>query len=80
MSIKGYKDDNGNIQKYDINSLDVPFTAEVGQVLVVKAVDENGKPIEWECIDPFTLIDESNDKKYKLSVLDGKLTMEEVIS
>ena len=31
MSIKGYKDANGNIQKYDINSLDVPFTAEVGQ-------------------------------------------------
>ena len=24
--------------------------AEVGQVIVVKAIDENGKPIEWECI------------------------------
>lgn len=44
MSIKGYKDANGNIQKYDINSLDAPFTAEVGQVLVVESVDENGYP------------------------------------
>ena len=25
-----------------------PVSAEVGQVIVVKAVDENGKPIEWE--------------------------------
>ena len=28
-----------------------PDEAEVGQILVVKAVDENGKPIEWETID-----------------------------
>ena len=28
-----------------------PDEAEVGQILVVKAVDENGKPIEWEVID-----------------------------
>ena len=25
----------------------VPSTAEVGQTIVVKAVDENGKPTEW---------------------------------
>lgn len=29
----------------------VPETAEVGQTIVVKAVDENGKPTEWECAD-----------------------------
>lgn len=28
-----------------------PLTAAVGQTIVVKAVDENGKPIEWECVD-----------------------------
>jgi hypothetical protein len=27
----------------------IPETAEVGQTIVVKAVDENGKPTEWEC-------------------------------
>lgn len=31
------------------SSLDV--TAEVGQTIVVKAVDENGKPTEWEAVD-----------------------------
>lgn len=28
-----------------------PHTAEVGQAIVVKAVDENGKPTEWEAVD-----------------------------
>ena len=28
-----------------------PATAEVGQAIVVKAVDENGKPTEWEAAD-----------------------------
>lgn len=28
-----------------------PATAEVGQVIAVKAVDENGKPTEWEAVD-----------------------------
>ena len=31
--------------------LDAPATAEVGQTIVVKAVDENGKPIVWEAVD-----------------------------
>lgn len=35
--------------KSDIpESIPVPATAEVGQVIAVKAVDENGKPTEWE--------------------------------
>lgn len=29
----------------------VPGTAKVGQTIVVKAVDENGKPTEWEAVD-----------------------------
>ena len=29
----------------------IPTTAEVGQTIVVKAVDESGKPTEWECAD-----------------------------
>ena len=36
----------------DIGAIPVPTTAEVGQTVVVKTVDENGKPTEWE---PVTL-------------------------
>ncbi len=32
----------------DIGAIPVPATAEVGQTVVVKAVDETGKPTEWE--------------------------------
>lgn len=28
-----------------------PATAQVGQTIVVKSVDANGKPTEWECVD-----------------------------
>lgn len=31
--------------------VDVPQAATVGQVISVKAVDESGKPTEWECVD-----------------------------
>lgn len=34
-----------------------PTIAEVGQILVVKAVNENGKPTEWECVDIKTILD-----------------------
>lgn len=33
------------------NTIATPLTAQVGQTIVVKAVDSNGKPIEWECVD-----------------------------
>lgn len=33
------------------SGIPIPETAEVGQTIVVKAVDENGKPTEWECAD-----------------------------
>ena len=55
-------------------------TATVGQTIVVKSIDENGKPIEWEAVDPFVLTDENTSIKYKLSVVDGILTMTEVTS
>ena len=35
----------------DIGAIPAPTTAEVGQTIVVKAVDENGKPTEWEAAD-----------------------------
>lgn len=35
----------------DIGAIPVPETAAVGQTIVVTAVDETGKPTEWECVD-----------------------------
>ena len=35
----------------DIGAIHTPTTAEVGQAIMVKAVDENGKPTEWEAVD-----------------------------
>ena len=33
------------------DSADIDVTAAVGQTIVVKSVDENGKPTEWEAVD-----------------------------
>lgn len=76
---------------WDVEKVDViqaPTTASVGQTLVVKTVDENGKPTEWETVDvvsnndttKLTLIDEATGLKYELTVVNGKLTMTEVDS
>lgn len=35
----------------DGSAIAAPATAAVGQTIVVKSVDENGKPIEWEAVD-----------------------------
>lgn len=32
------------------NSIPTPLAASIGQTIVVKSVDENGKPTEWECV------------------------------
>lgn len=40
----------GKDGKDGISGIPVPQVAEVGQVLAVKAVDENSKPTEWECV------------------------------
>lgn len=47
-------EENGDIKKVPKDEIgggiNVAF-AEVGQTIVVKSVDENGKPTEWECVD-----------------------------
>lgn len=43
-----------DMDEEEINGMDImvpPATAEVGQTIVVKSIDENGKPIEWEAVD-----------------------------
>lgn len=37
--------------KGEVGGVKVASTAEVGQTIVVKAVDEDGNPAEWECAD-----------------------------
>lgn len=36
---------------FDVGAIPAPTTAAVGQTIVVKAVDETGKPTEWEAAD-----------------------------
>lgn len=51
--IQGDKDITSNLRKLilDGHTIPTPSTAQPGQVLVVKTVDENGKPTEWEVTD-----------------------------
>lgn len=45
---------NGSIKrvsKDEVGGIKIASTAEVGQVIAVKAVDAQGKPTEWECVD-----------------------------
>ena len=51
MSVKGFKRKDGTIEKYDINALDTSFTAEIGQVLIVESIDENGHPNGFSVVD-----------------------------
>ena len=60
------------------DSIKTPATAMVGQILSVKSVDENGKPMEWETVDsssgnetraPFS-------KYYKFSTMDEYQTID----
>lgn len=39
------------VPKDEVGGIKVAYPAEVGQTIVVKAVDENGMPTEWECAD-----------------------------
>ena len=63
------------------NDVPLPEFAQVGQTIVVKSVDENGKPTEWEAVDPWVMTSttEGSTKKFKLSIGDdGVLTATEI--
>lgn len=65
----------------DIGAIPAPATAKVGQAIVVKAVDENGKPTEWETVDPMVVGSSTtgSTKKFKIAVDDsGTITATEV--
>lgn len=54
-------------------------SAEVGQMIVVKSINENGVPVEWEAVDgqasqnKLILIDEVNGNKYVVYMRNGTL-------
>ena len=65
----------------DIGAIPVPSTASVGQVIVVKTVDANGKPTEWEAVDAMVVSSSTPDstKKFKITVDDsGTITATEI--
>lgn len=73
------------------NVVTTPVTAQVGQAIVVKSVDENGRPVDWEAVDmpdasapknEFILNSstEGSAKKFKITIDDdGVLTATEVV-
>ena len=58
----------------DIDAIPSPATASVGQTIVVKAVDEAGKPTEWEAAD---MIGESNYELIEKIVVGYAITTSE---
>lgn len=70
------------------NIVHSPDSASVGQTIVVKTVDENGKPTEWETVNvsafsyenELLLTDRTTGLKYRLYVDNGKLSMEAIVT
>ena len=71
-------------EKFIPDNIPKVSTAQVGQLLSVKAIDENGKPTEWETVNPeantsgLELVDRTTGAHYNVYVDNGKLTMEVV--
>jgi hypothetical protein len=79
--IKGLVLDEYALEKS--NTISAPSTASIGQTIVVKAVDENGKPVEWEAVDPWVITSstEGSTKEFKLTINDdGVLTIAEIVN
>lgn len=60
-TLKAVSSDNNGPGTWTITNVmpvSSPATAQVGQLLSVKAVDETGKPTEWETLDPATIFEE----------------------
>ena len=76
------QDDGAKNVLLDGDAVPVPATATVGQTIVVKSVDENGKPTAWEAVDPWIIQSstEGSTKKFKITIDDsGTITSTEII-
>ena len=61
------------------DAIPVPTSATIGQTIVVKTVDKNSKPTEWEAVD-MNVLTSPNGKKFKITIDDdGVLTATEVV-
>ena len=68
-----------SITPEQIGAVSIPSIASIGQILKVKTIDDNGKPIEWETIDSWT-ITSPNGTQFKLTIDDeGVLTATEIV-
>lgn len=66
----------------DIGAVSMPPIASIGQILKVKTIDNNGKPTEWETLDPWVISSttEGSTKQFKLTIDDeGVLTATEIV-
>jgi hypothetical protein len=66
-----------------VDKISTPSVMSVGQTIIVKSVDENGKPIEWEAVDPWVITSstEGSTKKFKITIDDdGVLTIVEIVN
>lgn len=59
-------------EKYLPTSVPRVQTAEVGQVLVVEAVDDEGKPTEWRSVAPSELIKTESTYRHCYGITEGK--------
>lgn len=60
-----------DMDEEEINGMDVmipPATAKVGQTIIVRSVDENGKPIEWEAVDNLRYVASNTEPEDKNAV------------
>lgn len=66
-----------------MNAIVPPTTAEVGQTIIVKAVDENGKPIEWEAVDNLRYVASDTEPEDKnvvwIDTTDGSGDLQQII-
>lgn len=46
-----YDESEGESEEANADYIPVPQSANIGQTIVVKEVDENGKPTKWEAVD-----------------------------
>ena len=77
------QDDGAKNVLLEGDAIPIPEIASVGQAIIVKAIDENGKPIEWKTVDIpevsksyFVLTDHSSGEDYVIYMDNGALVSE----
>jgi len=80
--VGGTSQDDGEVLAKMSEVIPTPTTATVGQTITVKAVDENGKPTEWEAVDAqanWNVEDETSPAYIKNKPFGVKTEMVEIV-